>query len=335
VSNKTITAYKGFDSNLKCRDKQFEVGKDYAHSGPVKQCESGFHACESPLDVLSYYPLAAGNRYALVEASGEISREEGGDTKIASARLSIKAELRVPDLIAAAVKWTLAHAEGALTSKDRANAATTGYGANAATTGDGANAATTGYGANAATTGDGANAATTGDGANAATTGYGANAATTGDGANAATTGERAHAATTGNWAHAATTGYGANAATTGYGANAATTGERANAATTGYGANAATTGDGANAATTGYGANAATTGEKAVAAALGYDAYAKAGKGGAIVLIHRADDYSIKHIFSAKVGTKGIKPNTWYRLSATGKPVAVKASELADRGLA
>jgi hypothetical protein len=154
------------------------------------------------------------------------------------------------------------------------------------------------------------------------TTADDANAATTGDWANAATTGDYANAATTGDYANAATTGYRANAATTGYWANAATTGYGANAATTGYRANAATTGNWANAATTGYRANAATTGYRAIAAALGYASKAKAENGGAIVIVNRADDLSIRHIFASKVGENGIKPGVWYELSADGKPV-------------
>ena len=131
-------------------------------------------------------------------------------------------------------------------------------------------------------------------------------------------------AVTTGEGANAVTTGEGANAATTGEGANAATTGYMANAATTGYMANAATTGYRANAATTGDRANAATTGEGAVAAALGVGARGKASAGGAIVLAHRDDDGRLLGVFSSMVGQNGIKPDVWYELDASGRPVKV-----------
>ena len=219
--NKSIQSYKGFDKNMQCRGFQFEEGMEYKHDGPVVACESGFHACENPLDVLFYYPPTNGNRYAETEQSGKLSHHEQ-DSKLASERIKIKAEINLTSIISAAVNFVCEKTK----SIQESNAATTGKGSNAATTGKGSNAATTGYRANAATTGYRANAATTG---------YRANAATTGNYANAATTGEYANAATTGEGSNAATTGKGSNAATTGYRANAATTGNYANAATTGY----------------------------------------------------------------------------------------------------
>lgn len=84
-----------------------------------------------------------------------------------------------------------------------------------------------------------------------------------------------------------------------------------------------------------GYWVAASNSGEHGVAAAFGYDSIAKSDKTGAIVLINRADDGSITSIFAAKVGTKGIKSNTWYRLNAKGKPIALTAKELSTRAIA
>src|SRR5690606_2295207 len=103
-----VIAVKGFDKNFQCRGHQFEVGKTYTHEGPVEKCRSGFHACENPLDVFGYYEPGT-SRFALVELSGELSREEDGDSKIAAGSITIKGELKIPALVDMGVKWILDH----------------------------------------------------------------------------------------------------------------------------------------------------------------------------------------------------------------------------------
>ena len=74
-----MKGYKGFDKDLKCRDKQYEIGKTETHGGDLRLCASGIHFCEYPLDVFTYY-APADSRYAEVDAS-EISDQSEGDSK--------------------------------------------------------------------------------------------------------------------------------------------------------------------------------------------------------------------------------------------------------------
>ena len=107
MNDKKIIAYKGFDENLKCRDFQYEVGKEYEMDGSIKVCRRGFHACESPLEVLDHYFLLSNGkmaRFCEVEQSGTISKEDNS-TKHASSKIKIKAELKFADLVKLGVEW--------------------------------------------------------------------------------------------------------------------------------------------------------------------------------------------------------------------------------------
>ena len=71
-----MKCYKGFDQDLKCRGFQYEVGKEY-ETDSAKLCESGFHACENPLDVFEYYS-PSNNRFCEVEL--DANKERGNDS---------------------------------------------------------------------------------------------------------------------------------------------------------------------------------------------------------------------------------------------------------------
>ena len=101
--NKEIIAYKGFNQDWTCRGYQYEMGKTYEHKGDVKTCESGFHSCEYPLDVFSYYAPCE-SKFAVVKASGKISKD-GDDSKIASAKITVEAEINIPEMVKKAVNW--------------------------------------------------------------------------------------------------------------------------------------------------------------------------------------------------------------------------------------
>ena len=172
--NKEIIAYKGFDKNWKCRGYQYEIGKTYEHEGKVEACESGFHSCENPLDVLAYYDISSGSKYALVKASGEISRNDNSDTKIASSKITIEVELNIHELLKSGFEWVMnkIFAKHKQALNDQSTAATSGHLSTAATSGDQSTAATSGHLSTAATSGYLSTAATSGHLSTAATSGY-------------------------------------------------------------------------------------------------------------------------------------------------------------------
>ena len=157
----TVTAYKGFDKNLQCRGYQYAIGETFTHAGTVKACSSGFHSCERPLDVLSYYPPAT-SRFAVVRATGSLSRHSD-DSKVASAQLTIEAEIGIPELVAKTIEWVIARCtpEGEKATGNRGAASATGYQGAASATGElGAASATGELGAASATGYQGAASAT-------------------------------------------------------------------------------------------------------------------------------------------------------------------------------
>ncbi|HCT4003793.1 TPA: hypothetical protein OTQ76_003754 [Salmonella enterica subsp. enterica serovar Agona] len=154
---KEIVTFKGFNKDLKCRDFQFEIGKTFHHDGKVEACGSGFHACECPFDVFSYYS-PADSRFAETISFGITDREEYGDTKIASASITIKAELTLPQFIQRGIEWIWSKIDKSLEQQimcgNRSAATNTGNRSAATNTGDRSAATNTGNWSAATNTGD-------------------------------------------------------------------------------------------------------------------------------------------------------------------------------------
>ena len=165
-----IKSYKGFDKNLKCRDFQYEIGKEYEMDGEIKVCNRGFHACESPFDVFDHYTMID-SRFCEVEQDGNISKEDRG-TKICSSKIKIKAELKLADMIYLGVEWLkeITSPEKIKTSiKDNSS----GYGAKIGSSGYGAKIGSSGYGAKIGSSGNDAKIGSSGNYAQIDSTGEG------------------------------------------------------------------------------------------------------------------------------------------------------------------
>ena len=188
-----MKTYKGFNQDMTCRDFQYEEGKEYT-TEKADVCNSGFHACEYPLDCFDFYDPAHAV-YHEVEQDGELSRDK---VKIASTKIKIGARLNIANLVKAAIEFTMARIKPEAKADDDcgassatgdygASSATGDYGASSATGYKGASSATGNYGASSATGDYGASSATGYKGASSATGDYGASSATGNCGASSAT----------------------------------------------------------------------------------------------------------------------------------------------------
>ena len=276
-----IIAYKGFDKNLKCRGMQYEVGKTYETDGDIKCCNSGFHACENPLDVFSYYAPAE-SRYCKVEQSGTLSKD-ADDSKVASSKLRVQCEIGLKGIIEAGVKFIF----DKVNWKDNKESNTGNWSA----------VTNTGY----------CSAVTN--------TGYCSAATNTGNCSAATNTGNCSAATNTGNWSAVTNTGYCSAATNTGYCSAATNTGNRSAATNTGNCSAVTNTGNCSAATNTGNRSAAKVKGKDSVAIVTGVDGKASGALGCWLVLTERGGNYHIKEVKAVRVDGERIKADTYYKL--------------------
>jgi hypothetical protein len=65
-----VEGYKGTDKDMRCRDYQYEIGKQFnmPEEESVAECHNGFHLCLKLEDVFGYYPIQNGHRFFKVQA---------------------------------------------------------------------------------------------------------------------------------------------------------------------------------------------------------------------------------------------------------------------------
>ena len=91
-----MRAFKGFNKDLTCRGYQYEEGKEF-HTERAECCDTGFHACEYPLDCFGYYDPAY-SVFHEVELSGEMDKS-GDNTKVCATDIKIGARLSIAGLV--------------------------------------------------------------------------------------------------------------------------------------------------------------------------------------------------------------------------------------------
>ena len=100
-----MKAFKGFDKTLKCKGFQYKIGAEFEHTGEAVLCERGFHSCEFPFDIFGYYS-PSDSRYCEVDIDGDLKRHDS-DSRIASSKIRINAEIGIGGLIQAGLKFIM------------------------------------------------------------------------------------------------------------------------------------------------------------------------------------------------------------------------------------
>ena len=303
-----MKSYKGFDKKLKCRDFQYEIGKEYEMDGEIKVCSRGFHACESPFDVFDHYTMID-SRFCEVEQDGNISKEDRG-TKICSSKIKIKAELKLADMINLGVEWLkeITSPEKIKTSiKDNSS-------------GNGAQIGSSGYDAQIGSSGNDAQIGSSGNGAKIGSSGNGAKIGSSGYGAKIGSSGYGAQIGSSGNDAQIGSSGYGAQIGSSGNGAQIGSSGNDAQIGSSGYGAKIGSSGNYAQIGSSGNYAKIDSTGEGCVIMCAGINSVAKASKGSWITLSEWSYSDKKKRYIPVCVKTEfvdgeKIKADTYYSL--------------------
>lgn len=127
-----MRAFKGFNKDLTCRGYQYEEGKEF-HTERAECCDTGFHACEYPLDCFGYYDPAH-SVFHEVELSGEMDKSRD-NTKVCATDIKIGARLSIAGLVKMAIDFTMSKVNKEAGSDERHGfaSATGDYGASSAT----------------------------------------------------------------------------------------------------------------------------------------------------------------------------------------------------------
>ena len=195
--SKPVKAYKGFNKHMQCTPNgkifQYEIGKEYKED-EADLCHCGFHACENPLDVLSYYNNID-DKFCEVELD-EIDPNRNRDSKICGKKIKIGIEIGFLGLFKAGIEWIK---NKTIFTKEDFEKLPSGYDAQIGSSGDGAKIGSSGYGAKIGSSGDGAKIGSSGDDAKIGSSGDGAKIGSSGDGAKIGSSGYGAQIGSSGD----------------------------------------------------------------------------------------------------------------------------------------
>ena len=204
--NKPVKAYKGFNKHMQCAPNgkifQYEIGKEYKED-EANLCHCGFHACENPLDVLSYYNNID-DKFCEVELD-KIDPNRNKDSKICGKKIKIGIEIGFLGLFKAGIEWiknkTIFTKEDfkKLPSGHNAKIGSSDYNAKISSSSDGAKIGSSGDHAQISSSGDHARIGSSGNDAKIGSSGDDAKIGSSGHNAKIGSSGDDAKISSSGN----------------------------------------------------------------------------------------------------------------------------------------
>ena len=145
-----IKSYTGFNKDMTCKGFQYKENESY-ECDSAKCGNSGFHACEFPLEVFAYYEPTC-SVYHEVEQSGHIDKS-CYCTKTASSKIKIGAKISIVGLIEATINFIKerCHRNTSSTGEYSLNSSTEDYSVNSSTGEYSVNSSIGEYSANSST----------------------------------------------------------------------------------------------------------------------------------------------------------------------------------------
>ena len=222
--SKPVKAYKGFNKHMQCTPNgkifQYEIGKEYKED-EADLCRCGFHACENPLDVLSYYNNID-DKFCEVELD-KIDPNRNKDSKICGKKIKIGIEIGFLGLFKAGIEWiknkTIFTKEDfkKLSSGCNAKISSSGDGAKIGSSGNRAQISSSGYSTKIGSSGDGAKISSSGDDAKIGSSGDYVHISSSGDDTQIGSSGDDAKIGSSGNYAQIGSSGNRAQISSSGY----------------------------------------------------------------------------------------------------------------------
>ena len=222
--NKPVKAYKGFNKHMQCtlngKIFQYEIGKEYKED-KADLCHCGFHACENPLDVLSYYNNID-DKFCEVELD-KIDPNRNKDSKICGKKIKIGIEIGFLGLFKAGIEWiknkTIFTKEDfkKLPSSYNAKISSSDYNAKIGSSSDYARIGSSGEYVQIGSSGDGTKIGSSGNGAKIGSSGDSTKIGSSGNGAKIGSSGYNAKIGSSGEYVQIGSSGDDAQIGSSGY----------------------------------------------------------------------------------------------------------------------